>query len=88
MNNLDVKLGLGWTLAKQRKQPITNEAIKSQAIELINKHKAMSYNIEEDHLDLYTSYFGGPGSNFNYKKQLMNEYQKRFKLGSTLTSHK
>jgi hypothetical protein len=44
----------------------------------------MQTNLEEDNLDLYTSYFGGPGSSQNYKLQLKQDYAKRFKLGSTI----
>ena len=84
MKKLDLKLGLGRSIANEQKKTFTEKDIKARAIELVNKHKKMQTNLEEDNLDLYTSYFGGPGSSENYKLQLKQDYTKRFKLGSTI----
>lgn len=77
MKNLDVKLGLGKTMASIRKRPITEAQIKEQAIAQLEKNKALKYNLEEDNLDLYTSYFAGSSTltNKNYKKELGLDYK-------------
>ena len=62
--------------------------IEKQAIEILNKQKEIGYDLEKDHLDLYTSYFGGPGSNYNLKKQLENEFKKKFVLKTTIMTKK
>ena len=80
MQKLDLKLGIGCSMADTKKQEITEDLIKVQAIELVNKHKEMNYNFEEDNLDLYTSYFSGPSTGANFKKQLKMEFEKKFKL--------
>lgn len=67
---------------------MTEAEIKKQAIQMVNKDKLMGYNLEEDHLDLYTSYFGGPKSSQHYRKTLEEEYKKRFVLGETITTKK
>ncbi len=66
MKNLDVKLGIGKS-ARSLKKPITEQMIKMQAIQQIEKNKAMGYNFTSDKDDLYTSYFEGPKSGESYK---------------------
>ena len=88
MNHLDLKLGIGWSYFKPNKSQITNEMIEKQAIEILKKQKEMNYDLANDHLDLYTSYFGGPGSIYSFRKQLENEFKRKFVLKSTINTKK
>jgi len=100
MSRFDLKRGLGCAVVKgkakgrgrgkgnKKKKPITEKMIKMQAIEAINKHKALNYNMEDDNSDLYTSYFAGPGQYNNRKKELKLEYEKKFKFSSSILPQK
>jgi oxalate decarboxylase/phosphoglucose isomerase-like protein (cupin superfamily) len=88
MSKLNLKLGLGRSVASIKKKPMTNKMIQQKAIEMINNNKELQYNIEEDKQDIYTSYFSGSGPNQHYKINLKQDYDKRFVLGETVQTYK
>ena len=97
MNNMNLRLGIGCKLEDIKNNDfLSEESLKKQAAELqstITKfHKPemdqqfsnSKYQLTDDQLKLFTSYFDAPKDFLEYKRNLGREFKKKFKLASIM----